>query len=93
MIKKLFEALFGTSSERYLKRYKLALEQLNAFSAQFEKLSEEEVRAKVDELRGRVKDRMEGVPEPTKEEELEVYKKLEKEALDEVLPEIGRAHV
>ncbi|MFA6317433.1 MAG: preprotein translocase subunit SecA [Elusimicrobiota bacterium] len=88
MIKKLFEALFGTASERHLKRYKSALERTNSFAAEFEKLTEGEVLAKVSELRARVKERMEGVPEPTKEEELEEYKKLEQAALDEVLPEM-----
>ncbi|MBI4679471.1 MAG: preprotein translocase subunit SecA [Elusimicrobia bacterium] len=88
MIKRLFEALFGTSSERHLKRYVPALDRINALAPDVEKMSDGDIRAKVEELRDRVKARMEGVPEPAKEEELEAYKKLEKEALDEVLPEM-----
>ncbi|MBI5625390.1 MAG: preprotein translocase subunit SecA, partial [Elusimicrobia bacterium] len=88
MIKKLFEAFFGTASERQLKKFKPAMEMISALAPGYEKLSDDDIRAKVAELRARVAESMEGVPEPTKEEELEEYKKLEKAALDEVLPEM-----
>jgi len=55
MFKKLFSGL-GDSNEKQLKRLQPIVEQINGLEPELQKLSDDELRAKTDEFRGRLKD-------------------------------------
>ena len=68
----LFSSIFGTHSQREVKRIIPIVDKIEAMGPEYEKLSDEELKAKTGEFKAR----------------------LEKgETLDDLLPEIGRAHV
>jgi len=73
--------IFGTSNERVIKRLMPRVATINALEAGTEKLSDEELRAKTVEFRGRIAARLEGLTDA------DAIKAAEQEALDEVLPE------
>ncbi len=52
-IRSLAGKIFGTSNERKLRPYRKLVEKINALEPEFEKLSDEELRAKTDEFRKR----------------------------------------
>ena len=54
MFPKILTQIFGSRNERLLKTYRRNVETVNALEAQFEKLSDTELRAKTDEFRQRV---------------------------------------
>ncbi|MBA4178943.1 MAG: preprotein translocase subunit SecA, partial [Leptothrix sp. (in: Bacteria)] len=54
MFPKILTQLFGSRNERLLKTYRRIVDQVNALETQFEKLSDEELRAKTDEFRQRL---------------------------------------
>ena len=54
MATNLLTKIFGSRNDRLLKQYRKSVERINALEAQFEKLSDEDLRAKTDEFRGRV---------------------------------------
>ncbi|NRT55661.1 preprotein translocase subunit SecA [Sphaerotilus uruguayifluvii] len=54
MLPKLLTQIFGSRNDRLLKQYRRVVERINALEPQFEKLSDEELRGKTDELRQRV---------------------------------------
>jgi preprotein translocase subunit SecA len=54
MLPKFLTAIFGSRNERLLKTYRKTVEQINAFEGPFEKLSDEQLRAKTDEFKQRV---------------------------------------
>ena len=56
MIGALARRLFGSANERLLSKYGKTAERINALEADFEKLSDDELRAKTDEFRGRLTD-------------------------------------
>ena len=56
MFPKILTQLFGSRNERLLKTYRRIVDQVNALEAQFEKLSDTELRAKTEEFRKRVAD-------------------------------------
>ena len=84
MIKKLFEAIFGTSSERKLKKYRPVLERINALDAEVSALPDAAFPAKTVELRARLKDELSQIPEESTDEE---RMKATQEALNLLLPE------
>ena len=93
MIDKVISKVFGTRNEREVKRMRPIVEQINALEPALEKLSEEQLRAKTEEFRARIQDRLSKVadgsgddPERVKQVEAERDRVL-KEALDEILPE------
>ncbi|MDE3208168.1 MAG: preprotein translocase subunit SecA, partial [Pseudomonadota bacterium] len=53
MISGLVKKVFGSRNERLLKRYRGVVEQINALEPAFEKISDEEIRAKTNEFRKR----------------------------------------
>jgi preprotein translocase subunit SecA len=55
-LKTLARKVFGTTNERKLRPYRRKVEQINALEPEFEKLSDEELRAKTDEFRRRLKE-------------------------------------
>ncbi len=101
MINTLLGKVFGTKNERVIKALMPNVEAINALEPQIAKLSDAELRAKTDEFRQRIQERMSKLqrsPQPesaeAEEEEegdLDRQKRLEKEehdALQEVLDEI-----
>ncbi len=101
MINQLLGKVFGTKNERVIKALMPDVAAINALEPQIEKLTDAELRAKTDEFRQRIQERMSKMAkapqaepnEPAAEEEgdLDRQKRLEKEehgALQEVLDEI-----
>ncbi len=81
MINKVFAKVFGTSNEREVKRLMPQVEQINALEPAMKQLSDEQLRAKTDEFRLRIKERLDAIEDPEeKDRELKVV-------LDELLPE------
>ena len=56
MFPKILTQIFGSRNERLLKTYRRIVEKVNALEAQFEALSDTELRAKTEEFRKRVAD-------------------------------------
>jgi len=81
LIGKLAAKVFGTSNEREVKRIRPLVGQINALEPQMQQLSDEQLRAKTDEFRGRVRERLEGI------EDADERVAARKEILDELLPE------
>ncbi len=81
MINKLIAKVFGTSNEREIKRIVPLVERINALEPETKQLSDEQLRAKTDEFRQRIRERVDAVEDPDeKDREL-------KQVLDEILPE------
>ena len=87
--------VFGTHNERELKKLKPRVERINALEPEIRKLTDAELRAKTDEFRRRVQERLALLQEPGEEEmdadrrklwEKEQHSAIE-EALDAVLEE------
>jgi len=95
LINSLMAKVFGTHNERELKKLRPRVERINALEPEIRKLTDAELRAKTDEFRRRVQDRLAQLQEPTEEEmdaerrklwEKEQHSAIE-EALDLVLEE------
>src|SRR5437762_9820504 len=65
LIGKLAAKIFGTANEREMKRIRPLVEQISALEPQMQQLSDEQLRAKTDEFRSRVRERLEGIEEET----------------------------
>ena len=81
MINKAIAKIFGTSNEREIKRLMPGVAQINAFEPQIKQLTDEQLRAKTDEFRAKIQERI------VKFEEAEHRQHALKEVLDEILPE------
>ncbi|HEY6348759.1 MAG TPA: preprotein translocase subunit SecA [Candidatus Angelobacter sp.] len=81
MIGKLAAKVFGTANEREIKRIRPLMGQINALEPEMQQFSDEQLRAKTDEFRGRIRERLEGIEEDTERVE------ARKQALSEILPE------
>jgi preprotein translocase subunit SecA len=93
LINTLLGKVFGTKNERELKRLLPQVEAINALEPQMRQLSDEQLRAKTDEFRKRIQDRLAKLPDEP-EADPDRLKQLEderaaaiKEALDEILVE------
>src|SRR3989338_1165769 len=84
MIKKLFESVFGTSSERRLKKYQPVLERINALEPGIKALPDEAFPLKTAERRRRLQEAVSPLPEDATPEQ---RKQSEQAALEEILPE------
>jgi preprotein translocase subunit SecA len=82
-IEKALTKIFGSANERLLKKLVPVVEVINQFEPKIKALSDEQLRAKTDEFRARLAERLQG------SEDLDpaARKQLEQEALDEILPE------
>ncbi len=81
MINKVIAKVFGTSNEREIKRIMPLVESISALEPEMQKLTDEQLRAKTDEFRQRIRERVDAVEDvDEKDRELKVV-------LDEVLPE------
>jgi ferritin-like metal-binding protein YciE len=63
MLSGLLRKIFGSRNERLLKQYSHTVRAINALEAGIEKLSDHELRAKTDEFRSRVQQRLEQTPD------------------------------
>ena len=84
-----FSKIFGTKVERELKRMRPVLEQMNALEPEMQRASDAELRAKSEQFRQRIQERLAALP--ADEQDPAAVEKLQratlKEALDEILPE------
>jgi preprotein translocase subunit SecA len=93
LINTLLGKVFGTKNERELKRLMPQVEAISALEPQMQQLSDEQLRAKTDEFRQRIEQRLAGLPDepaadPDRLKELEDERtKAINEALDEILVE------
>jgi preprotein translocase subunit SecA len=93
LINVLIAKVFGTSNEREIKRLMPRVEAINALEPEMRKLSDEQLRAKTDEFRQRITERLARIPdEPDadidRRKELDAERsELLKEVLDELLEE------
>ena len=93
MINTVIAKVFGTKNEREIKHLMPQVEAINALEPQTQKLTDAELRAKTDEFRSRIQDRLSRVqdePEadPDRAKQIETERdQVLKEALDEMLVE------
>jgi preprotein translocase subunit SecA len=79
--------VFGTSNEREIKRIMPLVERINALEPEMKQLTDEQLRAKTDEFRKRIHERVDAI------EDADEKAAATKEVLDEILPEafaVGR---
>ncbi|HTK95902.1 MAG TPA: preprotein translocase subunit SecA [Terriglobales bacterium] len=86
MINTLLAKVFGTSNEREVKRLLPIVEQINAREPEMKKLSDAEMRAKTDEFRKRIAERVSAIEGTDESAEKERDAAL-KEALNDIMPE------
>ncbi|HEY4661156.1 MAG TPA: preprotein translocase subunit SecA [Terriglobales bacterium] len=90
MINTVLGKVFGTRNDREIKRLQPRVAAINALEPEIKKLSDEQLRAKTDEFRNRIQDRLSRIPDEP-EADPERLKQLDKERLEatnEVLDEI-----
>ncbi len=93
MINTLVAKVFGTKNEREIKRLMPDVGAINALEPTVQKLSDDELRAKTDEFRGRIQERLARIPDepeadPDRLKELDEERaKAIGEILEEILPE------
>jgi preprotein translocase subunit SecA len=80
LINTLLGKVFGTKNEREVKRLMPRVAAINALEPKIQKLSDEQLRAKTDEFRKRIEDRLSRIPEEP-EADLDRLKDLDKERL------------
>ena len=86
MIDRLVAKVFGTQNERDIKRMQPTVAEINALEPQMQQLTDEQLRAKTQEFRERVQQRLAAI-EPD-EQNPEQFEKRQHEAIQEVLSEI-----
>ncbi|HET6933200.1 MAG TPA: preprotein translocase subunit SecA [Candidatus Angelobacter sp.] len=102
MINKFAAKIFGTSNEREIKRMRPLIEQINGMEPELKQLTDQQLRAKTDEFRARIKERlnevdaeiarvqqeMQSAPADALRNEREELTKRRLEARNEILEEI-----
>jgi len=88
----IFAKVFGTKNEREIKRLRPLVERINSLEPEMQRLTDAELRAKSDEFRQRINERLSQVQlEPEAEDENRsnqgAIARTLKEVLDEILPE------
>ena len=81
LLDKVLTKIFGTANERFIKRLMPTILTINALEPEMQKLSDEQLRAKTEEFRVRIKARLDGLTDA------EEIKAAEKTAMEELLPE------
>ena len=81
MFNKVAAAIFGTSNERELKRIMPLVEEINSFEPAMKQLSDEQLRAKTEEFRQRIRERLDPIEDADEKDE------ALKAVLGEILPE------
>jgi preprotein translocase subunit SecA len=87
MIDKFLTKVFGSSNQRYLKTLMPLVARVNELEAQVKKLTDDQMRARISELREQVA-RQVGVVEGRGEEVKKERQRRTQEALDSILPEV-----
>jgi preprotein translocase subunit SecA len=87
MIDKFLTKVFGSSNQRYLKTLMPLVARVNELEAQVKKLTDDQMRARISELREQVASQV-GVVEGRGEEARKERKRRTQEALDSILPEV-----
>jgi preprotein translocase subunit SecA len=93
LINALVAKVFGTKNERDVKRLMPRVDAINALEPEMSKLTDEQLRAKTDEFRQRIKERLTSIPDEPgadqdRRKELDTERtKLVNEVLDELLEE------
>ncbi len=88
MIKKTFEMVFGTASERTLKRYRPMLERISALDEKIKAMADADFPKRTAELKALVAERFETIHVPLNDDDVrEKRKEAEIEILNEFLPE------
>ena len=82
-VEKALTKIFGSANERLLKRLWPVVAAINQLEPKIEALSDNQLRAKTEEFRARLAERVKGLEDL----DPETRKQLEQEALDEILPE------
>ena len=72
--------IFGDAQDKKVKHFMPVVEHINALEAEFSALTDEQLRAKTDEFK-------EFLAKRPRDNDFKTDKKLEKEALDKILPE------
>ena len=89
MINALMAKVFGTHNEREVKKLQPRVERINALEPEIRKMTDAELRAKTDEFRQRVQDRLALLHEPSEEEmdadRRKLWEKEQYAAIEEVL--------
>jgi preprotein translocase subunit SecA len=78
---KFLTKIFGSENERFLKKIQPIIDEINALEPSVKALTDDQLREKTIEFKARIAKAVEGAETP------EIRKQLEKEALDEILPE------
>ena len=81
MFNKVVAAVFGTSNEREIKRIQPLVEQINSLEPAMKQLSDDELRAKTEEFRQRIRERIDPIEDADEKDQ------ALKDVLDELLPE------
>jgi preprotein translocase subunit SecA len=98
LINTLIAKVFGTANEREVKKLRPRVESINALEPEIEKLTDAELRAKTDEFRARIQERLaqvveEGEPTAVEKERDRVLAEVLDDLMDEafaVVREAGR---
>ena len=92
MINYVMAKIFGTHNEREMKKLRPRVERINALEPEVSKLSDVELRAKTDEFRRHVQERMAKLQEPDSEEmdadRRKLWEKEQHAAIEEMLEEL-----
>ena len=90
MINKLIGKVFGTQNERELKRLWPRVTKINALEPEIQKLSDDELRAKTDEFRKRIQERLAPLASSSEDDgaDRKQVEKSQAEAIEQVLDEI-----
>ncbi|OFZ90102.1 MAG: preprotein translocase subunit SecA [Betaproteobacteria bacterium RIFCSPLOWO2_12_FULL_62_58] len=89
----LLKKIFGSRNERLLKQYRRTVRAVNALEPQIEKLTDTELRAKTDEFRNRIRDRLAKIPDDASDDPQRAAglvaerDRARREMLDQLLPE------
>ncbi|HEX4020298.1 MAG TPA: preprotein translocase subunit SecA [Acidobacteriaceae bacterium] len=81
MINVFLSKIFGTSNDRAVKRMRPLVAEINALEPAIQQLTDEQLAAKTEEFRARIRERIVGI------EDAEEREKVEREVLDDLLPE------
>ena len=92
LINSLIAKVFGTHNDREVKKLQPRVERINALEPEIRKLSDAELRAKTDEFRRRVQERLALLQEPSEEDmdgdRRKLWEKEQQSAIEEVLDSI-----
>src|SRR6185436_844379 len=81
MFESILKSLFGSKHDREVKRVLPIVDEINGFAAQYESISDDELRGKTAEFRQRIQEAVSGI------EDAEERKTATQEALNDLVPE------